>query len=103
MGGMMKALWKGSLTFGLVNIPVQLFSAVKEHSLGFTLLHDACLTPINYQRWCSHCDKVIEWQDVVKGIKLANDSVTTSKLVDFLTLVLIAGHKGTGVCPPSLL
>ncbi len=70
----MKSSWKGSLSFGLVTIPVELYSAVQEHSLGFKLLHASCHTPINYERWCKHCKKEVQWNDIVKGIKLKNQS-----------------------------
>lgn len=70
----MKSIWKGSISFGLVTIPVRLYSAVQEHAIGFTLLHNKCNTPIAYQRWCNHCKKEVAWPDVVKGLKLENGS-----------------------------
>lgn len=69
----MKSIWSGALYFGLVNIPVKLFSAVKEHSFGFTLLCKTCHQPIHYKRWCNHCKKEIAWNDVVKGLKVDTD------------------------------
>jgi len=65
----MKAIWTGSLSFGLVNISITLHSAIMPHSPGFTLLCDTCFTPITYQRWCSSCDKDVSWQHTVKGLK----------------------------------
>lgn len=65
----MKPIWKGSLSFGLVSIPVRLYSAVQEHAIGFTLLHNKCHTPIFYKRWCEHCKKEVSWADVVKGLQ----------------------------------
>lgn len=70
----MKSIWKGSLSFGLVTIPVRLYSAVQEHAIGFTLLHAKCHTPIFYKRWCEHCKKEVAWADVVKGLKQENGS-----------------------------
>lgn len=70
----MKSIWKGSISFGLVTIPVRLYSAVQEHAIGFTLLHNKCHTPIFYKRWCDHCKKEVAWADVVKGLKLENGS-----------------------------
>lgn len=66
----MKALWKGTISFGLVSIPVQLFSAIQEHVLGFTVLCSECHFPLEYQRWCSKCKKKIAWTDVVKGLEV---------------------------------
>lgn len=70
----MKSIWKGSISFGLVSIPVRLYSAVKEHAIGFTLLDKKCHTPITYKRWCDHCKREVPWADVVKGLKLENGS-----------------------------
>lgn len=70
----MKPIWKGSISFGLVSIPVRLYSAIQEHVLGFKMLHNKCHTPVSFQRWCSHCKKEVSWSDVVKGLKLEDGS-----------------------------
>ncbi len=70
----MKAVWQGSISFGLVNIPIALYTAVKAHPLGFTLLCSTCNTPISYKRWCNHCKKEVAWENVVKGLKLKGDT-----------------------------
>ncbi len=69
-----RALWKGSLHFGLVSIGVELFTAVQPHVIGFKLLHSVCNTPISNKRWCSHCDREVGWDEVVKGLKLTDGS-----------------------------
>jgi DNA end-binding protein Ku len=66
----MAAIWKGSINFGLVSIPIELYSAVQPHVIGFKMLHSACNTPITNKRWCSHCHKEIKWEAIVKGLKL---------------------------------
>jgi DNA end-binding protein Ku len=73
----MKSLWKGSLTFGLVNIPVRLYSAVEEKSLRFHLLHDEDGGRIKYQRTCSKCGKEVTWDDIVKGFEYSKDHYVT--------------------------
>ncbi len=70
----MKTSWKGSLTFGLVDINVELYSAIQPHSLGFKLLHAKCHTPITYLRWCPHCKEEVAWKDIEKGIQLKDGS-----------------------------
>jgi DNA end-binding protein Ku len=72
-----KALWKGSLTFGLVNIPVRLYSAVEEKSLRFHLLHGEDGGRIKYRRVCSKCGQEISWDDMVKGFEYAKDHYVT--------------------------
>lgn len=64
------AIWKGSINFGLVSIPIELYSAVQPHVIGFKMLHSKCNTPITNKRWCSHCHKEITWEAIVKGLKL---------------------------------
>lgn len=70
----MKASWKGTISFALVTIQVELVLAVKPHTIGFKLLHKKCHTPLHYQRWCPHCNQEVEWENVVKGLKLEDGS-----------------------------
>jgi DNA end-binding protein Ku len=70
----MKAIWTGSLSFGLVNIPINLYSAISEHRFGFKTLCGKCHNPISYIRWCEHCKKNIEWNSVVKGFQKRNNN-----------------------------
>ncbi|MGE0206370.1 MAG: Ku protein [Candidatus Babeliales bacterium] len=79
----MKAIWKGSLLIGKLEIPVKLYAAVEAHSLGFRLVHAKCHTPLNYQRICPKCKKKIAWNDVDKAMELADGSffiITPEKL-----------------------
>lgn len=69
-----RAVWKGSINFGLVSISIELFTAIQPHVLGFKLLHSVCNTPIANKRWCPHCDREIAWEEVVKGLKLPDGS-----------------------------
>jgi DNA end-binding protein Ku len=79
----MKAIWKGRLSLGLVDFPIKLYSAVESHALGFKLLHEKCKKPVNYQRYCPKCDKIVAWEDIVKGMELPDGSffvITQEKL-----------------------
>lgn len=68
----MRPVWSGSLTFGLVNIPVRLTSAVQsKERVSFRLLHAKDLSPIRYERFCDAEDKPVEWKDIVKGYEYA--------------------------------
>lgn len=60
-------MWKGSISFGLVNIPVQLYTATEEKSVRFTLLHRACHTPVRYVKYCPACNLQLSQDDVVRG------------------------------------
>ncbi|MEJ2248816.1 MAG: hypothetical protein P8Y97_04055 [Candidatus Lokiarchaeota archaeon] len=69
----MKAVWKGYLGFGLVNIPVSLYSAIEKNKFSFRLLHSKDKGPINYKRVCSKCDQEISWNDIVKGLEITKN------------------------------
>ncbi|MDQ3963391.1 MAG: Ku protein [Actinomycetota bacterium] len=69
----MRPLWKGAITFGLISIPVRLYSAVSEKSLKFHLLHEADGGRIKYQRVCAKCGKEVTWDDIVKGFEYSKD------------------------------
>lgn len=63
----MRALWSGSLSFGLINIPVRLYSGTSDHGLSFNMLHKKDLSPIRYARICKADGKEIPYKDIVKG------------------------------------
>src|SRR5688572_11579233 len=71
----MRAIWTGAISFGLVNIPVKLYSAIEsKEKLHFRMLHDKHLAPIQYKRICSECGKDVPWNNVVKGIETTKDN-----------------------------
>ena len=63
----MRPLWKGSISFGLVNIPVRLFAATEEKNVRFHQLHQACRTPIEYRKDCPTCKEEEAPDEIVKG------------------------------------
>jgi DNA end-binding protein Ku len=67
---MARALWSGSLSFGLVNVPVQLFSAVRDHDLHFRQLHEKDGSPIETRRFCSAEDEEVPFEEVGHGYEL---------------------------------
>ena len=69
----MKSIWKGYIAFGLVNIPIKLYSAVEAKKTDFKLVHKSCKTPIHYKRWCSYHDMEVQWEDIEKGIEIGKD------------------------------
>jgi DNA end-binding protein Ku len=64
---MAHAIWNGAVNFGLVMIPVKLYTAVRDHSLHFNLLHGADMGRIHNVRRCEVCGKEVEWKDLVRG------------------------------------
>jgi DNA end-binding protein Ku len=67
---MPRALWSGSLSFGLVNVPVQMVSMVRDVGFHFRQLHDKTLTPIEVHRYCSAEDVEISYEEIAHGYEL---------------------------------
>jgi DNA end-binding protein Ku len=67
---MARALWSGSLSFGLVNVPVQLFSAVRDQDLHFRQLHEKDGSPIETRRFCSAEDEEVPYEEIGHGYEL---------------------------------
>lgn len=64
---MARALWKGSLAFGLVNIPVELHTAVRDSRPRFRMLHAEDKSPVKFERVCQKDGKPVAWEELVKG------------------------------------
>jgi DNA end-binding protein Ku len=64
---MARALWKGSLSFGLVNIPVELHTAVRDSRPHFRMLHAKDKSPVKFERVCIRDGQPVAWDDLVKG------------------------------------
>lgn len=63
----MHTIWKGSISFGLVNIPISLFAATENNDIRFRSLHKECHNPIKYEKVCPVCEKDVGNDDLVKG------------------------------------
>jgi DNA end-binding protein Ku len=63
----MARIWKGSISFGLVNIPVELQAAVRSEGISFRQLHAEDLSPIKYERVCEADGEPVPWNEIVKG------------------------------------
>jgi len=79
----MKSLWKGSIAFGLVNIPVKLYSAVEQKPLKIRLLHKDKLSPIRYKKWCDACTEEVSQDEIVRGIESPRTSTSPSVMKSF--------------------
>ena len=64
---MARALWKGSISFGLVNIPIELHTAVRDHRPHFRMLHAKDKSPVRFERVCIRDGHPVAWADLVKG------------------------------------
>jgi DNA end-binding protein Ku len=75
----MRPIWSGVIGFGLVNIPVRLYSPAKEEVLDLDFLHKKDKSPIRYARVCKAEEKEIEWKDVERGYKTKRGYVVLTK------------------------
>jgi DNA end-binding protein Ku len=85
---MARSIWKGSLAFGLVNIPVELYSAVRDHRPRFRLLHAKDESPVRYERVCQSEGKPVAWEDLVKGFEYEKGQFVVLTKDDFKTAAL---------------
>ncbi len=67
---MPSATWRGSVSFGLVAIPVRMYLATESHGVSFRMLCASCGAPIQNRRWCPQEEKLIDWGDVERGYEV---------------------------------
>ena len=63
----MQTVWKGAISFGLLNVPVKMGAATHRENIAFRQLHKACNTPINQKRFCPRCEKEVPYEEIVRG------------------------------------
>jgi DNA end-binding protein Ku len=81
---MARGLWKGAISFGLVNVPVELYSAQKRSSeLDMTMLDKRDLSPVGYKRVNKATGKEVPWDEVVKGYEYEDDKYVVLSEEDF--------------------
>ncbi len=79
----MRAIWKGSISFGLVNIPVSLFPAMRREELKFRLLRASDQSPVNYKRVAEVDGREVPWDQIVKGYEYEKGKFVVLKDEDF--------------------
>ncbi len=84
----MAAIWKGSITFGLVSIPVELRSAVRTDNISFRMLHEEDLSPIKYERVCAANGEPVPWGEIVKGYEYTKGKYVVMTDEDFKSAAL---------------
>lgn len=80
---MARAIWKGSISFGLVNIPIALYPATRREELKFRLLRKSDLSPVNYKRVAEKDGKEVPWDQIVKGYEYEKGKYVVLKDEDF--------------------
>ena len=81
-----RSMWKGTLGFGMVSVPVKLYSATEEKTIHFNQLHKNCQTRIQMPRWCPTCDRKVEQAEIVKGYLVGDNQYVLMEETDFTDL-----------------
>jgi DNA end-binding protein Ku len=76
---MASSVWKGYLTFGLISIPIRLFSAARSERIGLNQLHSVCKTRIRMPLFCPHCERQVERSEIIKGYEYEKDQYVLFK------------------------
>ncbi|MBE0543382.1 MAG: Ku protein [Verrucomicrobia bacterium] len=79
----MRAIWKGTISFGLVSIPITLFPATRREELKFRLLRDSDLSRVNYKRVAEADGKEVPWENIVKGYEYEKGKYVVLRDEDF--------------------
>ncbi len=87
---MATAVWKGHLTFGLISIPIRLFSAARGERVSFNQLHRECHTRLRQPLFCPTCNRAVERSEIVKGYEYEKDQY-----------VLFTDEELEKIAPPS--
>ena len=78
-----RAIWTGSISFGLVNVPVRMYSAIDEHELHFNLIHERDDSRIGYQKICKKEEKPVPDDEIVKAYEVVKDEFVVLDDNDF--------------------
>lgn len=85
---MAHSMWTGTISFGLVSIPVKLMSATRHKGISFNILHKKCHNRIQEKRWCPVCEEEVAWDETEKGYAYAKDEYVSFSPEDFESLPL---------------
>lgn len=80
---MARAIWKGTISFGLVNVPVELYPAAQSHQLSFSMLDKRDFSPVGYKRYNKTTGAEVPWAEIVKGYEYEKDQYVVMSEEDF--------------------
>lgn len=89
----MRAIWKGAVSFGLVNVPVRVFAATAEHDIRFHQVHRADGGRIKMRRVCQVCGEEVPWDQLAKGYEAADGRQVMLEDEDFASLPLTSSRE----------
>lgn len=89
---MPRSIWRGAISFGMVSIPIRLYTATDSKDVAFNMLHKACHNRIKLQRYCPVDETVIEWGDVERAYEYAKDQYVVMEDADFEKVPVASTH-----------
>ncbi|MFN8079954.1 MAG: Ku protein [Kineosporiaceae bacterium] len=89
----MRAIWKGAVSFGLVNVPVRVFAATQEHDIRFHQVHRADGGRIKMKRVCQVCGEEVPWDQLAKGYESPDGRQVVLEDEDFASLPLTSSRE----------
>jgi DNA end-binding protein Ku len=89
----MRTIWKGSISFGLVSIPIGLAVATQRSDVAFRTLHRECGTPIKQKRWCPTHEREVEADELVKGWEFSKGQYVIVEEGDLEAIALQRSHS----------
>ena len=85
---MPRSIWNGVISFGMVSIPVKLFTATENKDISFHLLHKECGSRLKQLRWCPEHERAVEWSEISRGFEYAKEEHVVMTEEDFEKLPL---------------
>ncbi|HZZ49519.1 MAG TPA: Ku protein, partial [Pseudonocardia sp.] len=86
-------MWSGAVSFGLVSVPVKLYSATENHDIRFHQVHGIDGGRIRYKRTCTVCGEEVEYADIVKGYETPDGELITLDEADLEALPTASGNR----------
>ncbi|WP_181349322.1 Ku protein [Thalassobacillus sp. CUG 92003] len=93
----MHTMWKGSISFGLVNIPIKLHAATENKDVKFRQLHKECQTPIKYKKECPVCEREVGHDEIVKAYEYSKNKFVVLDEEDLAELKEASGDKSVEI------
>ena len=72
-----RPIWSGSVTIGLVNLPVKLYAMIYDKGISFRFLHKVDGQPLKYVKMCTKDEKIVPWNEVARGYEVAKNEYVT--------------------------
>jgi DNA end-binding protein Ku len=89
---MARSIWKGVISFGMVSIPVKLYTATESKDVALNMLHEECKSRIKQKRWCPLHDREVGWDEIARGYEYAKDQYVVLTEEDLEKLPVPSKH-----------